>query len=119
MKRRMRLLLVLWSLSLAMVSCGDEFTEEDACQMVKDHLAGKAGFELHDAYRNPPVKYRNVHVIECFDFKSDSRRGWAQIHVRARGDEYEAEVEKLLALRKEFSPTFEFDRYDQGWKIVE
>lgn len=106
-------------LLLSTVSCGDAFSEEEACQMVKDYVAEKAGFELHDAYRFPLVKYRNVEVIECHDFESDSRRGWARLHVRALGEEYEAEAKKLLGERTEFNPTFEFDRYDQGWKIVE
>lgn len=106
-------------LALGAGGCGGGFTEKDACGMVKEFLAAKAGYELHDAYRNPPVRYRNVEIVECYGFESDSDRGWARIHVRAIGDEYEAQVDRLLERRKEFSPTFEFDRYDQGWKIVE
>jgi hypothetical protein len=105
---------------LAVAACGGGgFTPDDACRLVKDHLAAKAGFQLHDPYRFPIVKYTNVEVIECFDFESDVQRGWARIHVRARGDEYEAEADKLLGRGVDFTPTFEFDRYDQGWKIVE
>ena len=75
------------------------------------------GWQFHDAYHFPMVAYKSVEVTGCFDFQSDTKRGWAKISLRALGDEYVVEGDTARG-RKEFTPAFEFDRFDQGWMIV-
>jgi hypothetical protein len=115
-----KVLAAAWILLLFAACGGEEFGEQQACDLAKEFLTKtkEAGWQFHDAYRYPPVSYKNMEVLECFDFVSDVERGWAKISVRAMGDEYHAEQGTLLG-RKELQPTFEFDRYDQGWRIVE
>jgi hypothetical protein len=103
-----------------LLSCSSgRLTEEEACRLATEHLleSKETGWQFHDAYHFPMVVYKAVEVTECFDFQSDTERGWAQISLRAMGDEYIAE-DGTPRGRKEFTPAFEFDRFDQGWMIV-
>ena len=103
-----------------LLSCnGGRLSEEEACRMATDYLmeSTETGWQFHDAYHFPMVEYKAVEVKGCFDFESDTERGWAKISVRAEGDEYVSE-DGTPRGRKEFTPSFEFDRFDQGWKIV-
>ena len=56
--------------------------------------------------------------IDCFDFESSTERGWAKIDIRAMGDEHRSNDGSSFG-RKEFTTSVEFDRMDQGWRIVE
>lgn len=87
--------------------------------MATEHLleSKDIGWQFHDAYHFPMVVYKAIEVKECFGFQSDTQRGWAKIRVRAVGDEYVAE-DGTPHGRKELTPAFEFDRFDQGWMIV-
>jgi hypothetical protein len=105
---------------LFLSSCDSgSLSEEEACRMAIEYLMeSRDGWQFHDAYHYPMVAYKNIEVQGCFDFQSDNERGYAKITVRAIGDEYVAEVGTPRG-RKELTPSFEFDRFDQGWKIVE
>jgi len=107
-------------LACLLLACGGgRLSETDACRMATEHLleSKDTGWQFHDAYHFPMVVYKAIEVQECFDFQSDTERGWANISVRALGDEYVAE-DGTPRGRKELTPSFEFDRFDQGWMVV-
>jgi hypothetical protein len=106
--------------AFGLLACdGGRLTETEACRLATEHLleSKDTGWQFHDAYHFPMVVYKSVEVTECFDFQSDTERGWAKISLRAMGDEHVAE-DGTPRGRKEFTPAFEFDRFDQGWMIV-
>ncbi len=107
-------------LAFLVLACGGgRLSETEACRMATEHLleSKDTGWQFHDAYHFPMVVYKSIEVKECFGFRSDTKRGWAKISLRALGDEYVAE-DGTPRGRKELTPAFEFDRFDQGWMIV-
>lgn len=109
--------LALW-LSVACASTG--LSEEKACEMSRTHLSEAkyaAGWQYCDFDRFPSSCYKDVEVLECFEFLTKVGEGWASIQVEAMGDEFHAEDGKPLG-RTRFQSAVEFRRTIEGWEVT-
>ena len=107
---------------LSLLACSPEtgLTEEQACDLAREHLVqpDESGWEHQDFTRYPAAGYRNVEFLECTDFRSKQAEGWAAIHIEARGDEYDLETEKHQG-RIIFSAEIELVKEGETWQVLE
>ena len=115
-------LAVLPLLLLAATACKPSrgLTEEKACELARAHVLEPKyadGWQYCDLERFPSTCYRDVEVIECFDFRSKEDEGWAGIQVEAMGQEFHPDDGTSLG-RTRFQSQVELRRGPEGWEVV-
>ena len=109
-------LLALWP--MACTSSG--LSAEQACEMARAHVVEPkyaAGWQYCDFDRFPSSCYKEVEVLECFEFLTKEDAGWAAIQVEAIGEEFDQEAGTSLG-RTRFQSAVELRRSAEAWEVI-
>jgi len=95
-------------------------SEETACELARAHVSETkyaAGWQHCDFERYPSSCYKDVEVLECFEFLTKEDEGWASIQVEAMGEEFNPEDGTSLG-RTRFQSAVELRRTTAGWEVM-
>ena len=113
-------ILVVLALLLPAACRSTGLSEEKACEMARAHVSEPkyaAGWQYCDFERFPSSCYKEVEVLECFEFLTKEDEGWAGIQVEAMGDEFNPEDGTSLG-RTRFQSAVELRRTAGGWEVM-
>lgn len=106
---------------LLLVACTSTgLSEEEACELAQAHVSQPKyaeGWQYCDFERYPSSCYKEVEVLECFEFLTKEDEGWASIHVEAMGQEFNPEDGTSLG-RTRFQSAVELRRTAEGWEVM-
>jgi hypothetical protein len=106
---------------LALAACTSTgLAEEKACEMARAHMSEPkyaAGWQYCDFERFPSSCYKDVEVLECFEFLTKEDEGWAAIQIEAMGEEFNPEDGTSLG-RTRFQSAVELRRTAGGWEVM-
>ena len=76
-----------------------------------------AGWQYCDFERFPTSCYKELEIFECFELRTKTDDGWADIQVDAMGQEFNPDDSTFLG-KTRFQSAVELRRTTEGWEVV-